>query len=273
MPEKILESILVVLPHLKDFMQEDLAVTLSDTEKFLAYYPGDKIDLKVEPGTELKTSNPSYHSIKENKIINSVISKEVHGVKCTAITSPIIDENGNVVGSIGIAKSLEKQDKVEETSEGLFSSLEETNASIEEIAAGSQTLSTAINNIVSITKTTEEKIKRTDEIIKLLQDIAAQTNLLGLNAAIEASRAGELGRGFLVVASEMRKLAALAKDSSKSIADELHEMSTSINQIISEVYKVGNISDGQVAATEQITATIQEITANSQELAQIAKDI
>lgn len=273
MPEKILESILVVLPYLKDFMQEDIAVTLSDTEKFLAYYSGDKIDLKVKPGTELTTKNPSYHSMKENKIINSVISKEVHGVKCKAVTSPIIDENGNVVGSIGIAKSLEKQDKVEETAEGLFSSLEETNASIEEIAAGSQTLSSAINNIITLTKVTEEEIKRTDEIVKLLQDIASQTNLLGLNAAIEASRAGELGRGFLVVASEMRKLATLAKDSSKNIAKELIEMSNSISQIINEVHNVGNISDSQVAATEQITATIQEITTNSQELAQIAKEI
>lgn len=273
MPERVLESLLDVLPNLKTILQEDLAVTLSDKEKFLAHYPGDKINLGIPAGTKLNSNNPSYHSISENKIINSILPRELHGVKCRAVTTPVTDANGKIVGAIGIARSLEKQDKVEETAEGLFNSLEETNASVEEIALSSQTLSSAINNIVMLTHSTDEKIKRTDEIIKLLQNIASQTNLLGLNAAIEASRAGEFGRGFLVVASEMRKLAALANESSKNVARELQEMSNSINQIVKEVQSVGSISDSQAAATEEITATIQEITANSQELAQIAKEI
>jgi methyl-accepting chemotaxis protein len=92
-----------------------------------------------------------------------------------------------------------------------------------------------------------------------------------LNPAIEAARAGEQGRGFAVVAEEMRKLAAESKKSAKMVNQILTDMRDAIDTMITEISQVSSISENQAAATEEITAAIQEVSADSQTLVNLAK--
>lgn len=273
MIEKKLESFLDVIPHIKGIMQEDIVVALCDKIKFIGYCQGDKIDLGIVVGRSLDPNEPLYRTVNENIVVSEVVPKNIFGVPFRAISYPILNSNGEVIGGIGIGRILENQWKVEEAADCLYSSIEQTNASILEIAQDAQRLSNSINEIVSFAKSTGEKIKNTDEIIKLIQNISAQTNLLGLNAAIESSRAGEYGRGFKVVASEMRKLATIASSSSKQIADELKVMNIDVNKIIKDIEAIGDICNNQVSSTEQITAALQELTSSSEILLSNAKKL
>lgn len=62
------------------------------------------------------------------------------------------------------------------------------------------------NDVLGEINKTRDDMKKTDEIIRFVQNVSKQTNLLGLNAAIESARAGEMGKGFSVVANEIRNL-------------------------------------------------------------------
>ncbi|MCR4436858.1 MAG: methyl-accepting chemotaxis protein [Eubacteriales bacterium] len=149
--------------------------------------------------------------------------------------------------------------------------MEQLNAGIEEVASGSQQLSSFIREIVDFTSRTRDKISEIDSIIQAIKGISSQSNLLALNATIEAARAGDAGRGFSVVANEMGKLSTLSKESAEKIAKSLLDMKNAIETIGEQIGKTSVTSESQAAAAEEIAATADEIVGVVKQLSQMAK--
>ena len=104
-----------------------------------------------------------------------------------------------------------------------------------------------------------EQSKMLQETNKIIEDIAAKTNLLAMNAAIEAAHAGETGKGFAVVAGEVRKLAEMSSNESKSIYNEITMMENSIRSITSvteETVRSMNLIFNEITALDQAFAQV-----------------
>jgi methyl-accepting chemotaxis protein len=175
----------------------------------------------------------------------------------------ILNMEGIIMRDVNFNKNLDKQTDIRELSDTLFGALQQTNASSEEISSTSQDLSLSIDKVIDLVSNTSIKLEESKGLIGLIQNISKNSNLLGLNASIEASRAGAEGAGFNIIAKEMRKLAQSSSESADKISKALLDVVASINLVMDEINKVGLIASSQAAATEEITATLQEITSTA----------
>jgi len=270
--EKELELYIQIAQNLKNVIQEDIGVTVTDRENVLYYSQGHTIDIKAKIGEKINKNKSMIEALNEGKITNNIVPKEVLGIPFKGTIYPIKDGRGNIIGTISTQKSLHKQFEIKEAAENIHNSLEHTNATIEEIAAGSENLSYSMNKIVKSADSAAEKIQETDSALNFIKAIASQSNLLALNASIEAARAGEAGRGFSVVAGEMKKLSQLSNESAKKVSQTLLEMRNAIDEIIKEVSSTSTTAESQAAATQEISATIGDITSSSDTLVEISKE-
>lgn len=119
---------------------------------------------------------------------------------------------------------------------------------MEETSAGVATASTRISDLAT-------EAARIDSIISTIKEIAGQTNLLALNAAIEAARAGEQGRGFAVVADEVRKLAERSTNSAEEVAVIIGGLNTQVRDVTDSMKAVVN----RVAASRQVAGETVEV--------------
>ncbi|QAA32307.1 methyl-accepting chemotaxis protein [Clostridium manihotivorum] len=275
MSNNILDSVVVAAAQLKTFFQDDsLSICISDLEKFIAIYDSEKIPAVFKVGATLEEVGylDSIKELLETKKAKTIfIPKEVVGIPFKSIVSPILDERNELVGMFSVCISLEKDSLVEETSEELTSSIEEINASFQEIELGANKLNNMLTSIKESTRIIEDNLTISDEAVSLINGISSKSNLLGLNAAIEAARAGTFGQGFSVVASEMRKLASLSSETSKKISTSLQQMSRTIEDVLKVINEVGDIADTQSKSTSEVSKAIEFITNKSTDLVKLSK--
>ncbi|WP_120864550.1 methyl-accepting chemotaxis protein TlpA [Helicobacter pylori] len=147
---------------------------------------------------------------------------------------------------------------LEKASNSQHKSLMETSKTIENIT-------TSIQGVSSQSEAMIEQGQDIKSIVEIIRDIADQTNLLALNAAIEAARAGEHGRGFAVVADEVRKLAERTQKS-------LSEIEANINILVQSISDTSESIKNQVKEVEEINASIEALRSVTEGNLKIASD-
>jgi methyl-accepting chemotaxis protein len=162
-------------------------------------------------------------------------------------------------------------DLISEVAGEISRSVEQTAAAIENIYAGSEELNAANTAVAEAVSATEAKVQHTNQMLDFILDVADQTGLLGLNAAIIAAQAGSHGRGFSVVADEIRKLAKNSSSSVDKITEVLEQIQSGVAEVKSISEKTAVISEKQFRATQQIARDIANIKKSVDTLASMAQ--
>ncbi len=149
-------------------------------------------------------------------------------------------------------------------------SIKEINRQVQEATTHTKDAETKVTHLTQAAETLEETTGKITEIIALIKGIAEQTNLLALNATIEAARAGDAGKGFSVVASEVKKLASETSEATQSIVNLVHNINSAVGSTISDVDGMKEVIDSINGTTNSIASAIEQQGFASQEIARSA---
>ncbi|MDU2065795.1 MAG: methyl-accepting chemotaxis protein [Sporomusaceae bacterium] len=264
--KEILQHYADLASYIQESMPEDIGISVVADSVYLEYIPAEKLNLGNKKGDPVK-GVVSKQCIETGKAQFSLVSREKssYGIPYVARAIPI-KENQSVVGCITVTQPIAIQEKIRTVAEELAGSSEEFATGMIELNHHSELLTKSSRKIVSIGSDLNRAIAENDQVISLIQSITKQINLLGLNASIESARVGEAGKGFAIVAQEVRKLATVSSESVGSIVKSLEEMSSIVQILLQEL----NGMDGNLTKEE---ATVESLAKASESLANAAIEI
>lgn len=262
-------------PIVSEMFPEGAVLAVSDINNVVDKQASEKFDIpSLKEGSELGENSISKKAIESGKAVSEEVDASVYGVPVTVSAAPLFDDETNeAVATLGIFTPKEAAVNLREMSNnlsegvtGISSAIEELAASASEIHTNEQTLNNDIMDVINLSE-------QINEVSSFIKEIADETKMLGLNAAIEAARAGDVGRGFGVVAEQIRKLS----EQSKSTVPKIKELTDNIKAKVDKASEMSknslNSSQEQAAATQEITASIEEITSMAETLNKIARSL
>ncbi|ACL70844.1 methyl-accepting chemotaxis protein [Halothermothrix orenii] len=265
-----------------------------------------KLDtLKVKSGDEIgqlsRALNNMYKGLKN--IILKIMDISEQLASSSEELSASGDQVGETAGQVGsaiqnVASGAEEQSaQIEEVNNKMndlknlvdrmekmsFSMKDASDEVVLSINKGNESVSEAIDKANNVKDTSLEvaqlinKLGKFSEeignIVELINGISAQTNLLALNAAIEAARAGEAGRGFSVVAEEIRELAEESGEATEKISNIIGQIRDSVAEAVNKMEESARVVDDNVATIEQTGKAFNEIEGSADKLNQFIETV
>ncbi|HWR05965.1 methyl-accepting chemotaxis protein [Sporomusa sp.] len=262
--QNILEKVIAVLPILQRVFDHEIGVCLSDMHDILMYSPAKDLNFHTKINSPLKPGSAIYRLVNERlPYLTARMDKKLHGVQYQVRVGAIYNKRQEIIGAVAITQSTDHYETLKEMAGQLLNNISTLASTAEEVTAQSEEITSVAQTLAQVAKESQEQVAETYRVISFIKEIAGQTNLLGLNAAIEAARVGEQGRGFGVVAEEIRKLAANSTESIAKITLTISKIQTGSAMTYNQI---GQVEEGIC----QVSEAIAHLAGATQELRSMA---
>ena len=267
------DAILQLLDEMGDLADGDLTVTATVTEDITGAI-ADSVNYTVDALRDL-VENINSTTVQVSSAAQETQATAIHLTDASEHQTQQITEVSSSISDM--AKSIEQ------VSQNASQSSEVAKQSVQFAAQGTQAVKKAISGMDTIREhiqETSKRIKRLGEssqeigdIVELINDIAEQTNILSLNAAIQATMAGEAGRGFAVVADEVQRLAERSSNATKQIDALVRTIQSDTNEAISSMEQSTSGVVSGAKLSQDAGASLEQIEAVSHQLADLINNI
>jgi len=231
----------------------------------------------IETMSSVSTLNSHIlEAINQTSLAVQQISTTSQGVANGAQeTAKNVTSASNEVESISrnIEELAQNASNVEKTALDTVRLTDEGRLVIEELNNGFSQTTEATNSVVKVMNELEVAAGEIGRIVETISNISSQTNLLALNAAIEAARAGEAGRGFAVVADEVRKLAEESNQSAQRISQFIDEIKNQVVKTAENTQNSVTVVNRQLEIGSKVTETFNRITEGTGRIIETIEEI
>ncbi|WP_291560364.1 MULTISPECIES: methyl-accepting chemotaxis protein [unclassified Clostridium] len=296
--KSIKKSVSTTVSHLEvlasgDFTEEVSKKLLNSGDEFTNI--GKAIErMQVSMSEAISTVQNNAYTIDENAESLSSLSTEMSSsidnvaISVQDVAKGMETQSGDLVYIVSILNDfniqldnvLESVKVIENGTSEIHIKANDSNKDMSSVINSVDTVTDSFSELVEKIQNVEGNINKINEITTLIKGISDQTNLLALNAAIEAARAGEAGRGFSVVADEIRKLAEQSKHSTENIVKLISTISQDTEKMVETTDMVNNQLLTQkssittaIESFGEITKAVNDINPKIEEATKIATDI
>jgi len=268
-----LEHAIVLAPELQEWYEQAVSVFVIDKERVLVTSFHPDLDIGVRQGDSMEQYKQSgaYKALHSGKrVVVRVNDQTRFKIPYVSIAAPIRDE-GQIIGAMSVVISTEQFDSLVSMGEQLLEATESVYVSAQKVSAESEEVAVNAKSMDNATGQVRQKIEHMAEVIKDIKRISAKSKILGINAAIEAARAAEHGRGFRIVADEVRQLAYTTNTASTAIENDIKRVMESIEHFIYSINQQNILSEQQAAEIAELTTSLNNITNLAQNLVSIGR--
>ncbi|MDQ0207496.1 methyl-accepting chemotaxis protein [Alkalicoccobacillus murimartini] len=261
----LVEGLQKNMPLLKQLFKGDVAISLLDAKHTLYWSGSESLQMDIKVGSPVEKGFENFSYIKNKDVTIAQLPKEIYGFAFDITYIPFKDENDEIVAALSLNASRKELDRIEELMGETSNISDQLLSGIQQVAAHSQQLSATSDQLLKNAVRTVDQSDAVTNITNFIGDISRQTNLIGLNAAIEAARVGQAGAGFGVVASEVRKLSDETKKAANQIDDTLKKIQTSIKQMQQEISDITDASNDQAQLVSDFMKNIEILNTQNKE--------
>lgn len=268
-----IEEVVKWAPHFHKLIPYSHLV-VTNREEYVFSIPGEQFFINAfDAGHAFRDGSIGKETVETGQVVNRVGNPAVSGgIPYQGMGVPLA-EGDEIVGSMCIFLSTQNRDVLQSTSETMAAMVEELSATTDNLSQNATELSSLVEELSSDSRVIAESSHLIGEMANVIDEVSARTRIIGLNAGIEAARAGDAGRTFKVIASEVRKLSEQTAVSSREVVDATSAVVSALKEINEKIEEIFSRIRGQAEDTGELASAIEQIVHVGADLNSLAQRI